>query len=266
MGLIIASMVDLIHINRPIVRSFEKDIARDFKLNAALAEIVAHLEAPSLADRWRVDAEPIEWKFDNDFFEIRIQDAQGLIDINSVDNHFIERLLVSTGGLSQNEAELIANRIVDWRERDPLKRSRSSNIQDYLDAGLNYHPRGGPFLTVDEIKLVLGINQQIFERIEPALTVFSGLSNFDPNIAPLECLLSIPEIDRNIALEMIKKRKLIKINKDGFNFENGKIDNSNSINGHIFHLSIMINNIYNYKIIIRTINQKEIFWILFQKK
>jgi general secretion pathway protein K len=59
---------------------------------------------------------------------------------------------------------------------------------------------------VDELRLVLGINDKLFRRIEPALTVYSGRPNLDPQIAPREALIALDHMDASRADTMIAAR------------------------------------------------------------
>jgi general secretion pathway protein K len=84
---------------------------------------------------------------------------------------------------------------ISWRDQSALHRFKGVKDADYRAAGLSYGPRNGPFQTIDELKLVLGVTPAIFERIEPAITVYSGRPIFDPQMAPRAALLALSTMD-----------------------------------------------------------------------
>ena len=58
-----------------------------------------------------------------------------------------------------------------------------TEASDYEHAGLPNHPRNAPFQTVEELKLVLGVTPELFHRVEPVLTVYSGKPLIDARVA-----------------------------------------------------------------------------------
>jgi general secretion pathway protein K len=48
---------------------------------------------------------------------------------------------------------------------------------------------------------------ELFKKIEPGLTVFSGSAQPDPAYAPLEALLALPEMNEEDALNFIAERQ-----------------------------------------------------------
>src|SRR5262249_22514762 len=64
----------------------------------------------------------------------------------------------------------------------------------------------GPFQSVDELKLVLGITPAIYRRVEPALTVYSGRPFLDPQFAPPQALAALPGQSREATAAVIAAR------------------------------------------------------------
>src|SRR5262249_30507353 len=77
---------------------------------------------------------------------------------------------------------------------------------DYVSMGRTYRPRHGPFRSVDELKLVLGITPNLFDRIRPAITVYTRKPSIDPSVAPREALAAL-YIDNPTALEQELDRR-----------------------------------------------------------
>jgi general secretion pathway protein K len=132
--------------------------------------------------RPRIDGTPIKFVFDGIEFDVEIQDESGRIDINHVDTPLLAGLLRALGERAE-DADRIADRILDWRDADDLRRLNGAEAQDYRVAGRSLLPRNGPFPSVEELQLVLGMTPAMFQRLKPALTVSSGRPMADPRIA-----------------------------------------------------------------------------------
>jgi general secretion pathway protein K len=155
--------------------------------------------------KWRTDSVPRDFTFDGEDVRIAIQSEMGLIDVNFASKDQLQTLLKLAGAEPQ-DAETLAGRIVDWRTPAGQQSLNGASNADYRDAGLDYLPRGGPFQSVDEVNLVLGMTPDLFARLAPALTVYSHQANFDMNTAPLAVLLVVPGMDQQKALAMIAAR------------------------------------------------------------
>jgi general secretion pathway protein K len=83
---------------------------------------------------------------------------------------------------------------LDWRDGSPLKRADGAKADEYRAAGYDYLPRNGPFQSVDELTLVMGMTRDLYKRVEPALTVYSGRQFVDPQFATPEVLSALPSL------------------------------------------------------------------------
>jgi general secretion pathway protein K len=94
-------------------------------------------------------------------------------------------------GVPTEAAEGYAERIVAWRTP-----SRQSGADDedklYQGAGVGYTPRRGPFESVDELWLVLGLPPAVVERVLPFVTVYSGFDGVNVIDAVPEVLAALP--------------------------------------------------------------------------
>lgn len=162
----------------------------DAALSAGIVRAVMGIEAPDINDRWRVDGISKEWEFDDIKLTISIQDELGRFDLNAVDASVLSTLLKAQN-LPRDEVDTLTDRILDWRSPNDLHRLHGATDADYAAAGLTYHPRHGPYQSVDEVQLVLGMTKDIFEKIRPALTVYTKKPTIDPAHAPREALLAL---------------------------------------------------------------------------
>jgi len=143
--------------------------------------------------RWRTDGVTQSFEFGGTVVKVSIQDELGRIDLNQADAPALVGLLQSAG-LDRDSASRLADKIRDWRTAVPLKHLNGAKAQDYVVAASAYRPRNGPFQSVDELLLVMDMTTQLFRRIEPALTVYSGRQFIDPQVAPREALQALPNM------------------------------------------------------------------------
>src|SRR5262249_21135882 len=102
----------------------------------------------------------------------------------------------------------LVDKILDWRDSNGLKHLNGATAEDYRAAGLAYRPRSGPFQSVDELQLVMDMTPELFRRVEPALTVYSGRQFIDPQFAPREALLALPTMNADAAGALITARAI----------------------------------------------------------
>ena len=124
---------------------------------------------------------------------IRIQDELGKIDLNQTDGSTLVKLFQSAG-IDPAAAEALVDKVLDWRDASPFKRVDGAKADEYRAAGYNYLPRNGPFQSVDELTLVMGVTRDLYRRVEPALTVYSGRQFVDPQFATPEVLAALPSL------------------------------------------------------------------------
>jgi len=161
---------------------------------AAVARTVLGLLDARPERRWRADGVPQAFDLGGRRIVVVVQDELGRIDLNQADGTLLLGLLVSVG-LDVAAAEALVDKILDWRDTSPMKRLNGAKAAEYRAAGYDYQPRNGPFQSVDELRLVMGMTPDIFARVEAAVTVYSGRPRFDPQVAPREALLALPATD-----------------------------------------------------------------------
>jgi len=163
----------------------------DALLNAGIVRAVQAISDPNRSTRWPVDGTPREFTFAEATLQVSVQDQFGCIDLNQADGTVLRQLLVSVGGMRMEDADVLADHIRDWRAPNTgLKFLHAPRDEDYAAAGLEYRPRHGPFQSVDELQLVLGMAPEVYARIAPALTVYSKSPMIDPAVAPQPALLA----------------------------------------------------------------------------
>ena len=164
------------------------------------------LRLPDMEARWVPDGRPYTFAFGEAKVEVSIHDESGKIDINVANTDQLQRLFESVG-LELEEAEILAARVEDWRDPDDLTLPNGAEKADYDRAGLSYGPANAPFTTVEEVQQVLGMDYELFSKLEPAITVFSGNGNPNPMYAPEQALLAMNGMTDDIAQQLIELRQ-----------------------------------------------------------
>ena len=160
----------------------------EFTRARALAEAgINHVILELLSDA-RDTARPLDgsvFAFDIEgrTVEAAIRDARGLVDLNSASATLLDATLRACGA-SQQEAVELTDAILDWRDTDNLAHLNGVEDSGYRAAGLSWGSRDGPFESVDELRYLPGMRQDLFERVAAFVTVHSGHGGIRLEYAP----------------------------------------------------------------------------------
>jgi general secretion pathway protein K len=95
---------------------------------------------------------------------------------------------------------------MDWRDADEVERVNGAEFEAYEAAGLEIGPANRPFMMIDELLQVLGMSFDLYQKIEPGITVFSRAAMPDAAYAPVEALLAMPDISLEDAASFVQQR------------------------------------------------------------
>ena len=143
--------------------------AAEAGLNLAIFE----LRKTDPAQRWMADGRPYRFGYGDAEIELEITDDSGKIDINAASGDLLTNLFMGRG-VPMDQAQALSDAIQDWRDPDDLKHPNGAEAADYKAAGLSYTPKNAPFDTVSELQQVLGMTYDLYEKIEPGITIYSG--------------------------------------------------------------------------------------------
>ena len=105
----------------------------------------------------------------------------------------------------------LVNAIVEWIAPAGLDIPGVSSIGSEFYMGLKppYQPRNGPMPTIGDLMLVRGFNQEIFNRLQPFVTVFAS-SGLGPNGPPVNVNTAPPEVLASLEPELSEDPDLVK--------------------------------------------------------
>ncbi len=158
---------------------------------AGIQRAVAELTLVRETERWRADGTPHELLLADGSIEVSIQDASGLVDINAASEELL-RGLIGIVGPGGEQGSALADAILDWRDVDNVRRPHGAEDGDYRHAALAHGAGDGPFDNIEQLRQVMGMNAEIYDRISPWVTVYSGSAGVNPQLAPEPVLRSIP--------------------------------------------------------------------------
>jgi general secretion pathway protein K len=158
-----------------------------YAAEAGLDLAVYELRKSDPMTRWIGDGRPYSFGFGNADVEVKITDDSGKMDLNAPNEQLLTNLLTSRG-LDPDRAQGLVAAIHDWIDPDDDTTLNGAEIAQYKAAGLSYGPRNAPFETISELQQVLGMNYELFRKLEPALTIYSGQGTPNLAYAPREVL------------------------------------------------------------------------------
>ena len=151
---------------------------------------------------WRVDGTTYRLNYGDGSVAVRIFDEDAKVDLNAAPPELLD-VLLRLLGVEPEEAEILANRIVDFRDEDSDPESNGAEDPDYEAAGRAAGAIDRPLVTEAELLGVLGMSEALFRRLRPFVTVYSGAEGIDPIRASLDTLQAVPGMTPEIA-EAIK--------------------------------------------------------------
>ncbi len=176
-----------------------------YAAQAGLMRAIYGLQDPRAEQRWISDGRSYPFKFDDASVTVSLIDESGKVDLNSASQPVLEQMFRNAGA-NQNRAHTLAQAVMDWRSFGLGAEQQQQQAHAYTAAGLDYGPRHGPFASIEELQLVVGMDPVMYRTLAPVLTIWSGRDSPNPSTAPLQALLAIPGIDQAHAQQMMAAR------------------------------------------------------------
>lgn len=164
-----------------------------YAAEAGLMRAIYALQDPDTKQRWIPDGRVYPLIFNNASVSVSVIDESGKVDINAASAPVLDGLF-RAAGMDDPSAQALTRNVVAWRSfsntvgPDPLDAM-------YASAGLDYGPRHGPFASIEELRMVLGMPPAIYRKIASQITLWSGRDAPDPATAPPLALAAIPGMD-----------------------------------------------------------------------
>jgi general secretion pathway protein K len=134
-----------------------------------------------------------------------IMDESSKININKVPVSVIQSLLENIGQLDTEVAMDIANAIKDWKDLDQAASPGGAENKYYEGLDQPYESKDGEFECIEELLLVKGMTDEIFEKIKETITIY-GSGKVNINTAGFSVLYGLG-LDPDFAKKIIEFRK-----------------------------------------------------------
>jgi len=179
-----------------------------YAAEAGLSLAVYQLRRPDPLNRWVADGRVYEGTFDDAKLEISIVDEAGKVDINVADEATLFALMQAVG-VEEPRARKLVDAIMDWRDADDLVRANGAEKLDYQAAGLSWEPANTGFQTTGQIQQVLGMTYEIYERLAPYITVYTGQAQPSLGFSDAPVLQTVPGVTPEIAAQLVAQRRAL---------------------------------------------------------
>jgi general secretion pathway protein K len=213
---------------------------------AAAGVNTAILVISSTNGAWRPDGTPHSLKVGEAVVEITVTAESGKIDLNTADPALLMGLLM-VAGLGPGGAEALTDDIVAWR-----------TLEGTSENSIN-RPRTA-FSSIAEIMQLPGMTADLFDRLAPNLTIYSGSPAVNVDLAPKEVLLALSGNTEADAEGILQQRSLQETTPD-------QTKNLSQIIGQAFSITASAKlpegtTAYRTEIVRLTGNPKQPVWVL----
>lgn len=163
-------------------------------------------------ESWRLDGTPYTGEFGGGYYEVKIMDEFGKVDINTAPDVLLKNLLIQLG-LKNEESDAIVDAIMDWKDADDLRRLNGAESDYYMTLPNPYKAKNSNFDSVEELIFVKGITDEFLyggqgkKGLVEFITVHSKSPQVSINSAPREVLLAVPGITQEMADNIISYRE-----------------------------------------------------------
>ena len=158
---------------------------------------------------WVPDGRQYDFEFEGAQVTVEVQDESGKIDINAAGLDTLTRMFVAVG-VEQVQADKLAAAVIDWRDVDDLLTLNGAEDPDYESEGLEYGAADAPFTTIGELQQVLGMNYDLYAKLQNDITIYGGVDRPNAAFASMLGLQTIGDIDPVLAQQLLDMRRQLR--------------------------------------------------------
>lgn len=158
---------------------------------------------------WVPDGRQYDFEFEGAQVTVEVQDESGKIDINAAGLDTLTRMFVAVG-VEQVQADKLAAAVIDWRDVDDLLTLNGAEDPDYESEGLEYGAADAPFTTIGELQQVLGMNYELYAKLQNDITIYGGVDRPNAAFASMLGLQTIGDIDPILAQQLLDMRRQLR--------------------------------------------------------
>lgn len=172
-------------------RFLARSTAARYAAEAGLELAAVHLSGPDMLRRWVPDGRPNRVEFEGYSLEVRVLDESAKVDLNVAPPELLIGLMTAVGA-DYDRARQIAGAVADFRDADNLLTPEGgAEDPQYQAADLPHGAKDRPFESPTELRQVLGMDQALYEKLLPHVTVYTGLARPNPTFASPQVLQAL---------------------------------------------------------------------------
>ena len=142
-----------------------------------------------------------------------LMDENAKININKASQQVLKNLFEKVARVESEEAEAIADSIIDWRDKDDEAHNHGKENDYYRSLEQPYDCKNSDFEVKEELLLVGGVTREMFDKVKDHITVY-GEGAVNINTASVPVLVSLG-LDEVLAEKVAHFRDAPSSNKDG---------------------------------------------------
>ena len=163
----------------------------------------------------RIDGRKFDGDLGDSTYSFSITDESGKLNVNfltDANGIILNNLLVNLG-ISGEDASMIVDSILDWKDEDDLHRLHGAEDTYYQALPVPYKAKNGKLDTLEELLLVRGMTPEIMfgSGSRPGLinflTVYSKGPAINLNAAVKEVIMALPNITSSMADRILEYRE-----------------------------------------------------------
>lgn len=190
----------------------------ELKLDGAIQMLAQYmLASPALSKdyHWYL------FELDGERVWIEITPSDGLVDVSVASEELLLTLISGAAGLPEAEAAVLVSRIKDWIDPDDQPHGvGGAEAPQYRAAGWPSMPRNAPPEDPGELRSVLGMSQELYERIRPFLGL-NGQQKIQLDSAPpdlIDILSRQKGLGEKVRLVSREQRAALMLSQDAGQF------------------------------------------------
>lgn len=194
------------------------------------SEVITYKEKPQDIES-EIDEQEVRWRFNTDIpkfsfaqgsYKVNIDNEGGKVNLNKANKRLL-RMMLNTFEIGEHEKDVIADSIIDWRDKNTFHGLNGAEDDYYLALPEPHECKDGDFTTIKELLLVRGVTPEIFYGgLNEMVTVYQGYrskirrgrgrkgfnyNKININAAPPRILRSLPQMTDDLVDAIVNYRK-----------------------------------------------------------
>ncbi|NID14905.1 general secretion pathway protein GspK [Luteibacter yeojuensis] len=150
------------------------------------------------------DGRSLAFVFDRVHVAVAMLDESGKVDINSAEPRALKALFVAAG-CRVDRADQLTRRILEWRG-PTMGAAAVDGVSPVVASAGNPSARYTAFAAIEELQGLPGMDDELYSRLEPAITIWSGQPAPQPDFASVLAMAAVRGIDLPSAREIVRAR------------------------------------------------------------